>query len=535
MKNRKLFQIIIFTVLFLTVPMTYNSCSSNHSSVEDGLTSLAKSCNLESYFSRTWQPFLQQNCATCHASGGQGSGAFADSNVDIAFSSFTTKGFAKVARFAVNPAHNSPYSGPQHETEINDLSERWSAAEIEAAQTCGDSSIGDGRVREDFSTWMRTTSKPIGALEVGDTQTVTWALDQDLLPDNMPANITLDNVEMSVTVEVRDNLGDIYYAIYDPRLIMDNAIADLKVSGLAFRMNGQLIDNQTTFYRVETSKRKNNTNDVPISSGAMIFEGTVRTSDVLSLSIKSLENLDLGPPPEGVLVNFAQSSLQVSEGGTYELVLNLSEELADQVSVQLIIEDNTDALPIDSGRTTESRDGSEQVPIDNFDWDYKFSSTNAIFGYRQTSVTISFWINQDDRYEADNDETFVIEIDDASIGGPAEAGTAMALQVTIDDGGDIPPTPGIPTFSQLMLPGGVLYTNCIKCHNKSENFGGYDVTDYAQMISEGILIPGDSNSTMFVRMNVDDPNIDTMPLDGLLPDFDRFLVEQWILNGAKND
>jgi hypothetical protein len=61
------------------------------------------------------------------------------------------------------------------------------------------------------------------------------------------------------------------------------------------------------------------------------------------------------------------------------------------------------------------------------------------------------------------------------------------------------------------------------------------------MKARGIIVPGNldpNQHKMYRRMNADDPNLQglqSMPLDGFLPRDVVDLVNQWILDGAKNN
>lgn len=526
MKIKKLLQTLTLIALFTTVPMFYNSCSSDHQKSAADLDSALKACEMISYYERTWHPFLKQNCATCHTSAGPGNGAFADSDLQTAYNAFVLKGFSRVGSYAVDPLHNSPFSGPQNQPAVSDLLARWAEAEIETERNCGEGAIADGRVDEDFTQWMRTVSKPIGAARVGDRINLTWDLDTDLLPENIPAGYSLSGARVRVTVEVRDNLGEIYYAIYDPMLDMANARTDLRLQGLAFRINGQIIDNQTTFYLVDVTRYKQDRfNTTPISSGAMIARGVTRSTDVLSLQIKSLENLDLGPQPAGATVQITSADQTVNEGGTYSFTVNLSQQIfTREVSVAIEDVNTTQAVDEDDRMTINNKDG-QPISVKKYDWDYRVIDRNIIFGPGETSKTVRVFVKPDERHEP-GDESFRLRL--GFVNGPAAAGTRTSMRVNILDD-DAAPAPGTVTYSQLMSPGGPFFQECIKCHNSVDMRGGYDITDYENLIKADVVVPRDyRNSQMWVRMMGGTPVLQQMPLNSLLSDFMIDQVANWI-------
>jgi hypothetical protein len=132
-KTMRWVQVLLLILLSGAVPVLYNSCSSEHSGNTLGSSSLSKSngCSLEAYFERTYHPLLKENCANCHANGGSGSGIFADQNLDLAWESFELSGYSKVSSYAVNPAHNPPYTGDHLTQKVNELLLEWSIAEQE--------------------------------------------------------------------------------------------------------------------------------------------------------------------------------------------------------------------------------------------------------------------------------------------------------------------------------------------------------------------------------------------------------------------
>jgi hypothetical protein len=174
-----------------------------------------------------------------------------------------------------------------------------------------------------------------------------------------------------------------------------------------------------------------------------------------------------------------------------------------------------------------------------FDWDYKIDPTtstslNLPANVKTASINIIF----SDDHRADVDKVLRLEL-----GTPLGAviGANSALRIALPNYNP-PHTGTAPTFAQLMNPkSGVLGVNCVKCHNSVQRQGGYDMTDYQDMVNRGIIVPGDrvaEDHKMYRRMNADSPNLaglQSMPLDGFLP-FDQVdLVNQWILDGADNN
>ena len=533
--TKKLIQTILFVVMFAAIPMSYNSCSSDHNEGSDEFASSLKACDLTNFYARTWYPFVRRQCAGCHYTGGEGSGAFADKNLTEAFTAFRLKGFSTVGRFAQDPGHKPPYTGLQNTLEVKRLMKRWSDAEIEAEQACGEAAISDGRVREDFTQWMRTNSKPVGGSQVGDTMYIEWDLDTELFADNIPEAYSLSGAKVGISIAVAEVEGDVYYEIFDPVLDMSNATTDLRIEGIAFRINGIIIDNQTTFYRVnETRYINDRNNDIPISSGAMIALGVPRSTDVISLQIKHLENLDLGPQPDGIEVLIVDSDTTVNEGGTYTFTVSLTAPVpSTEVSVAIEAVDNADATDEDERMTIKNKDDLD-IDVKLFDWDFRVIDKNVIFPFGETVGTFRVWIRPDERHEP-GDESFEMRL--GFVNGPAEADTNNdSIMITIDEGAsDPPPASGEVTYSMLMAqPSGPFFAECIKCHNSTDaQVGGYDITDYDNLIADGIVIAQDyANSKMHIRLMGGNAQLPRMPINSSLNSTQIQMIRKWIGDGG---
>ena len=535
MSTKKKFQILLTSLLLLAVPMSYNSCSSNHSGDESLAFSAAssKACGLDTYYARTWRPFVQSKCATCHIPGGQGKGAFAGSNLAQAYQAFSLAGFSKVGRYAVDPAHKPPYTGPANKDKVDKLLKNWAEAEIEAQEKCGAGAVEDGRIDEDFTQWMRTRSKGVNGVQVGSTETLEFDLGNgDLMGINRPDNLNLDGVVVRITVEVRDNLGDVYYAIYDPVIDLSGASEDVRISGIAVILNGQVIDDQTTFFYIDESRRQN-TGPVPVlSSGAMIIQGTARTTDTLALSIKTLENVDLGPPPAGVFANFQTNSSNVVESGTHTFTIELSEPIqSNEVAVTLEPDAFANAKEVYCGEEEVLEGDSDPTPNRCFDWDFDIPQRTIVFEPGQTTAQFDVVVQNDERYEVQAQELFRINIGNVSGGG--EVGSTNQIEVTINEDDSVQ-TGTTMTYTQLMGNGGIFRRYCVKCHNSSNQQGGYDITNYQVMVGSDVVVPGSpALSKMIDRINRTGSG--RMPRNSQLDGLEILDIESWINAGAKND
>jgi hypothetical protein len=262
----------------------------------------------------------------------------------------------------------------------------------------------------------------------------------------------------------------------------------------------------------------------------MIARGVARSTDVLSLQIKSLENLDLGPQPAGATVQITSADQVVNEAGTYSFTLNLSQQIfTREVSVAIVDANPTQAVDENDRMNIQNKDGVA-ISVKRYDWDYRVIDRNVIFGPGEASKTVRVFIRPDERREA-GDESFRLNL--GFVNGPASAGARNSLRLTIQDD-DAAPAPGAVTYSQLMSPGGPFFQECIKCHNSVDARGGYDITDYDGMVIADVIVPRDyRNSQMWVRMMGGTPVLQQMPLNSLLSDFMIDQVAKWI--GDAND
>lgn len=78
----------------------------------------------------------------------------------------------------------------------------------------------------------------------------------------------------------------------------------------------------------------------------------------------------------------------------------------------------------------------------------------------------------------------------------------------------------VPTFTQLVAPGGVFNTSCVGCHNANRADGGLNIADYNRA----------RTAATNIRSRMNNPN-NPMPRAGLLPQAQRDLVNAWISGG----
>lgn len=512
------------------LPLFYNSCSSTHDSNGDTDLLGKSGCgDMSELFSRTYYPFVRQHCSTCHVPGGLGKGTFADENFTVAWRSFEVTGFSKISEYAVNPSHQSPYTGPDNEPAITELRETWVKGLEESQRVCENADLGEGL--EDSGPRVRTKSKGINAnFSSGQSVTLSWALDRELIAD---PEVTLPNLPgaiFQVKVSVQDVLGTKSYLISEPRI--RGSTVDVMVKSLRFTVNGKALTGNLTFNAVDEAVRAGE--NVLLSAGTNVAPVVASYSDVIAVSFGTLAipNEPIPPPSTGPQVSFTLASSSVLESARSALVnVKLSEAATKYITVTLRVNAQSSAEPLCciDNFTNEKQ---EQISINRFNWDYKIRELSVVIAPGETTRNFEIDLADDQRDEG-NSETLVLDLD--SIGTiNATLGSVTRHTLTIVDDDD-PYTGAALTMSQLLQPNGILYVNCLGCHNSVDHEGGYDITDWQSLIDNRILIPYDINSKAFVRMNSETPGLPPMPFAGLLETEKRRAVQDWIMTGALNN
>jgi hypothetical protein len=225
------------------------------------------------------------------------------------------------------------------------------------------------------------------------------------------------------------------------------------------------------------------------------------------------------------------ASSVVESAGLATVRVNLSQPSAKYVTVTIRVNGQTtsSALCCIDNFTNEEQ---ENISINRFDWDYKVKTYSVVIPPGETFKNFEIDIANDQRDEGAS-ETLVLDLD--SIGTVnAVLGSVTRHTLTLQDDDD-PYTGAALTMTQLLRPGGILYVNCLGCHNSVDNEGGYDITDWQSLIDNRILIPYDVNSKAFVRMNSKLAGLPPMPFTGLLETEKRRAVQDWIMAGAQNN
>lgn len=549
----------------LVVPVIYNNCSPRHKESSFGfLSGLSlgdcSTASEEELFTQTYHPFLVQNCSTCHVAGEVGAGSFASPAPQEGFDAFAVTGFTRISEYATNPTHKPPYTGTKHSSIVNTLQERWIEG-LRYLEECQVLTENPFLENQDDPKRISTIEKKI-VPNRDAPQTITWKLDEELIDNPNATMPELPQATFSMDIQVVYRPGSITYVISRPRI--NSPRVDVHLKSLLVKINGQAAPAQRTFFYLTREIRawnsdhpdfnKSNANELRrinnlVSDGALVVDVPVTGSEMISVNFAELIATTLPPREEFPIVNFEQAKLSdTQEDGIVEVKVKLSKAWSELAVAT--IDFGPDTLAREECCTSIQNNDGDTITIDNFDRDFEVLDNAAVgfspqgntgvmrlnFSPGETEKSLRFKIIPDTREELD--ETIHLrlrESESTKLQVSTDVSRPSETQFNIIDN-DQPYTGTARTFSQLMGPGGVLNTYCIRCHNSVDNRGGYDMTNYEQMINEGIITPGDTNSLMYLRMNTDDGILDPMPLDGLITEIQkRRQVEDWIKAGAENN
>jgi mono/diheme cytochrome c family protein len=258
---------------------------------------------LRAEFESGYRPFLQANCINCHVSGGEGKGAFADSNIELSYDAFSGTGFQKVSDFAVNPSHKAPYTGSQHSGVIDSTRASWLEVEIQYNECLtnnqrndDDPPLGDSPPN---TPRLATVEKVISA-------TSSYVLQVfDLETEMAPGNSTFAGAKLQLEVRsFTTPTGEMNYNFRNPKLSA-GGIA-LQITDLRIVINGIIYEEGTTWKSVNRKIPANQSRD--LSTGVLIREGLIKDSDTMGLSFGALVTTTFNP------TRFSQL---VASGGTF--------------------------------------------------------------------------------------------------------------------------------------------------------------------------------------------------------------------------
>lgn len=522
--------------------------------------------DIKNLYARGWQKFLVTNCSSCH-SNGPGKGRFAATDVNLAYSEFELVGYTKVSSNATNPGHNAPYTGLQHTQVVNEMKLEWQKG-LQDFATCSGTAVGVPQETQIEKISLKSTDQNIGLTTDGASKVLTWTVNSDL--SRIKGTGALPSVaggKFSITVTRLVNAGGFTYYTFS-RPTFHGATVDAHIEGVFINLNGILLNYPTTFSFISKDIRAGTLNDITglISTGSLVVPKVVSPTDNVSISFIDIKQVSLPPPPPPTTVSLAGARTVLVPKGTgfIDLTVTLSAPAAEPIVVTIV--ENTDlcgtastitnsnslfkvasptclpdvyaavcpggscvAAAKDFGRARQDVGATYK----RFDWDYKFPASSVSFTLGESSKTLRVYFSKDIRREQNR----VLTLGISSVLGAVNIGANNTVNYVITKHDNPIPNGSTLTFSELMnTTSGILGQNCTACHNSTDLAGNYDMTDHELMIKNGVLVPGDVSSKMYMRMHPTPEFLGKpMPLNGFLTQDKILEVELWIKAGAPNN
>lgn len=293
--------IVFFLITYVVIMISFNNCSAVHEN-SNNLSSF-ETCNLilKDEFANKYHNFLRTNCNNCHVNSDSGNGAFADSDLEIAFDAFVVRGNNLVGQRAIDPNHKPPYSGTHLTDEVSALDSTWNTAKIQAdncASLAGHSNtnIDGGIIPDDPVPSQGTITTFIKFLNADkDPKTLTWDLGNEI----KTPGISFNNAELSIDVVANTTItGEKSYIFMNPKLKAGDVSIHLMY--IDFIINNQLVSAATSYHSINRRVPAGESRDLAV--GATTFGFNVQSTDTVALSLGTLTQIDFNPPTYAELV-----------------------------------------------------------------------------------------------------------------------------------------------------------------------------------------------------------------------------------------
>lgn len=587
-RHRKMIQIAIVTMVMLvgfnncspppvgtaTSSSTASSGSNNNPGSSFQLESTGDVCDdaIRDTFVSGYYQFAKTNCATCHAKDAD-KPQFASPDANWAFQTFMGKGYEKFSKNAISEAHQAPYTGTKNVTEVSILKAGWQKGMKDYNDCKGSIVLVDNTDPVELLT-LQVVNKALPALTLDQEVRLTWDLGKDVY--GLKAGIAAPKFpggKLSVTVVRRKTSGgEDYYAIKAPAI--HAATVDIKVKTIYAKVNNRILQYASTFKYVNTAIRAGSKDDLTglITTGALTAPGSITANDTVTLAFETLAETVLPPPPPPTLVNFTSLQYNLVDSNTDSVIVSVGAVGNVESPIVVSIEEDgatpagctatagvytisSGCLPganaaIDAASLNASHKAVERArsvsgggSYNRFDWDYKFNVPAIQLKGNNPVETFEVKFSKDIRKEGNRILRLKLVAGSEEVIPGAQSEVVFIIRKVEN------PTPpaGEWTFTKLMKTNGILAVNCVRCHNSSTSAdafqGGYDMTDYEKMLVlkdtqlRPVLIPGSRDSRMYRRLNAGDLSLgeSLMPKDGPISDDKIQAIENWILNGAKNN
>ncbi len=579
MKLRTMKKLSFLVILGSFLTIAFNNCGKPKEVEEVAQESYSKLSDdpcedqLMNFYSRSYQPFLMNNCASCHTVG-PGKGQIAHKDTSVSYKDFMQIGYSKVSANAISEGHNPPYSGSQHTQTINELKVTWVRALSENDVCKG----GSGEVQTVQTLKERAqfalVGKTIPAMNDNEERRLEYSFATDLSALQGKSVPDLKGAKFSILIRKVLKGTERYYSVHTPRVY--GSTSDVRVKGVFTKINGRYINYSTNFIFLDSKIPKGAAETATsslVSTGAVVIAGAIYPEDTISFDFELLETTVIPPPPPPVYLSFTGTrSAVANDSGEVSFTATLDKPSTEVVSFTFTI----DSSPVCNGGTVSGTcmpevfsllcpggpgtcpNGPDTTMLDlarsvvgqdfnRFDWDYKLGASNFNFQPGQTTKTVVIKTARDIRYERNRVLTLKLEPGIGNIQVPA---ATNFVRVVFNKLKNPVPAVGETTFTKLMGDG-TLKKTCTECHNSVKRDGGYDIQDYELMISSNkqILVPGADTITyvgftkvpkpvsLMYRRTLPEftPESLLMPRKKTLNKAEYDELEDWLTSGAKNN
>ncbi len=291
------FQITIVGLLALFFGFQNCSMTATHQSGYEDFSSKSCEAAVAAVYRQTYYPAFRTACTSCHDTGGTSGRPFASANFNEAFNSFISVTRNNVERMAVNPGHQPPRTGPQHQALIDSAQDKFKEAEAIAAKCTS-------------ATNIETISKPAPAnVYTGNppNPTANWPrLTFDLTSELADPSLA-GQIRLTVSVEIRRgviNNQTVGYEFKNPRVAVTGSapLPAYQIQGIKILKNGELLKDFTFFDNV----------DVVVNSGT---ETLMQPGGNFAIAVGTVENTDTFALRFGKILDGSGKAITGSGGG----------------------------------------------------------------------------------------------------------------------------------------------------------------------------------------------------------------------------
>ena len=274
-------------LILLMILVAFNNCAPLHSASSKNELSSKGFCEeiLKTTFEEQFHSFLKNNCAACHTNGGSGNGEFADGDLQVAYEAFSLRGVDIVSSRALSASHKPPYTGPQHQSAIDQIKQTFSEKQIEF-EACNET----GELGSEGNNSSKFTSSAKNMFSQTNAKELVWILGQELSP---AAPNELQNAVFKMSAIAEEHAGgQKYYRLFSPKLQAGNSA--LHIRSIEIKINGSLVSSATTYKGIDRKVPAGQLRDLTLTN--MIVPYDHSPNDVIEIVFNNLDATDFDPP-----------------------------------------------------------------------------------------------------------------------------------------------------------------------------------------------------------------------------------------------